>query len=523
MKAIARSLVVIMVALIAVPALVVSVTLTAAVQLLAATVLVMGGTGHSLGPEDDQAYVADYLDWAVNGFVDPTGGNDIPASTDYNAYAVTYPAQFFPVSGTTTFGDSVDDGADNLGSCLGGPCDYNEGASSDVPLAPSTSGTAPYIIFGYSQGAVVASLVKNDLIANPDPALNGTEFYLISNPMRPNGGVLGRGFEGLTIPILGIPFYGPTENSCAPTGCTDEEFVTPTVDVAQQYDFLGGDAPARPLNGLAMTNSIMAYALLHGNVQNHTLNEPGIIDQGTYGDTHYYLISANTVPLLQPLMMLGVPEAALALPNELLKVWINDAYIRDKSPGEHVQFQLSPIGNPIGLIGNTLGAIPVGIDSTVAGFTTPGNRPLGTQPSGPFGVGGPNPVQTPTLDAARAGAPELTVVKDEPTTTDDTKVVKNKDQGNVIEIEDETTDRERNAGGHQARSVREAARIAQVRSEQGTVRHPPERRGSAEADRQRTDRTAAQAQARGRRARQGRSPGRVGRGPSGPLRFARRS
>ncbi len=78
MKAIARSLVVIMVALIAVPALVVSVTLTAAVQLLATTVLVMGGTQHSLGPTDDQAYVQDYLDWAVNDFVDPDGGNAIP-------------------------------------------------------------------------------------------------------------------------------------------------------------------------------------------------------------------------------------------------------------------------------------------------------------------------------------------------------------------------------------------------------------------------------------------------------------
>ncbi len=92
---------------------------------------------------------------------------------------------------------------------------------------------------------------------------------MVSNPMRPNGGILGRGFEGLTIPILGIPFYGPTENSCAATVCgPEDDFVTPTVDVAQQYDFLGGDAPARPLNGLAMMNSIMAYALLHGNVPN---------------------------------------------------------------------------------------------------------------------------------------------------------------------------------------------------------------------------------------------------------------
>ena len=122
-------------------------------------------------------------------------------------------------------------------------------------------------------------------------------------------------------------------------------------------------------------------------------------------------------------------------------MWINDAYIRDTSPGEHVQFQLSPIGNPVGLIGNTLGAIPVGIDSTVAGFTTPGNRPLGTQPSSPFGVGGPPVVQNPGLAAARtSGTPELTVVKDEPTTPDETKLVTDTDQGNVIEIEGETTD-----------------------------------------------------------------------------------
>lgn len=424
MKAIARSLVVVLVALIAVPALVVSVTLTTAVQLLASTVLILGGTQHSLGPEDDQVYVHNYLDWAVNGFVDPSGGNAIPASPDYNAYAVIYPAQFAPVTGTTTFDDSVAQGVANLGDCLGGACDYNEGASSPVPLAPSTTGSAPYIIYGYSQSAVVASLVKNQLIEDQPAGLDGTTFYLISNPMRPNGGILGRGFEGFTIPLIGITFYGPTENSCAPTGCTDEDFVTPTVDVAQEYDFLGGDAPAR-LNALAFTNSIMAYALLHGNVQNHQLDEPGMIDQGTYGDTHYYMIASETVPLLLPLVNAGVPAPALAIPNEILKVWINDAYIRDKSPGEHVQFQLSPIGNPISLIGNTLGAIPVGIDTTVEGFTTPGNRPLGTQPSGPFGVGGPDPDQTPALAAAaRTGTPELTVVQGQTPTPGDNKVAK---------------------------------------------------------------------------------------------------
>lgn len=436
MKAIARSLVVVLVALIAVPALVVSVTITTAVQLLATTALILGGTGHSLGPTDDQAYVAGYLDWATNGFIVP-GTNPHPDPDSINTVAVIYPAQFFPVSGTTTFDDSVVNGVENLGSCLDAvatDCSHNENFG-DPPLPGEDT---HFAIYGYSQGAVAASLVKNQLIDGTIASdnLDGTEFYLISNPMRPNGGVLGRGFEGLTIPILGITFYGPTENSCPATGCTDgDTFVTPTVDVAQQYDFLGGDAPARPLNGLAMTNSIMAYVLLHGNVQNHSLNEPGIIDQGQYGDTHYYLIPAGTLPILQPLVMLGVPAAALALPNEILRVWIEDAYVRDQSPGEHVQFQWSPIGNPIGLIGNTLGAIPVGIDSTVEGFTTPGNRPLGTEPAGPYGVGGPDPDQTPTLDSGRAGSPELTVVQGQPGTGEKKLAIVPEETGNVIEGE----------------------------------------------------------------------------------------
>ena len=57
MKPIARSLVVVLLALIAVPALVVSVTLTAAVQLLAVTGFYMGGTQHPLStPPDDPGF-----------------------------------------------------------------------------------------------------------------------------------------------------------------------------------------------------------------------------------------------------------------------------------------------------------------------------------------------------------------------------------------------------------------------------------------------------------------------------------
>jgi hypothetical protein len=381
MKSIARSLLIVLMALIAVPALVVSVTITATVQLLATvTGFYMGGTQHPLGPPDTAQFVKDYMDLADAHYIYPATGTD-PA--DPNRVAVVYPAEFFPVFGSTTFDDSVAAGRSNLYGCLsGGTCN---GDPDGVPRDPGDT----FDVFGYSQSAVVASLVKGDLMEDPGTAPAKTNFILIANPMRPNGGILGRGFEGATIPFFGITFYGPTPNGCPTAEPCSGPGVYPTTDVAQQYDFLGGDAPARPLNVLAMANSFAAYAQLHGDVPNHSIDEPGMIDQGQYGDTHYYMIPADRLPILMPLETLGVPSAALALPDAVLRVLIEDAYVRDQSPGEHVQFQIIPIGNPIGLIGNTLGAIPVGIDDTVQQATGTDSRPLGTaNVYRPFGVGG---------------------------------------------------------------------------------------------------------------------------------------
>src|SRR6185503_10186891 len=113
-----------------------------------------------------------------------------------------------------------------------------------------------------------------------------------------------------------------------------------------------------------------------------------VIYQDTYGDTTYYMVTAPQLPILMLATQAGVPGPVLAIPDALLRVWIEDKYRRDLSPGEHVQFDLLPIGNPVALVGNMLGAIPVGIDDTVqqAGG---GFRPLGTADVyRPYGVGG---------------------------------------------------------------------------------------------------------------------------------------
>src|ERR1700759_829779 len=110
MKAISRSLVMIFVALIAVPALAVTKTVTTALQLLATTALILGGTQHPLGPPTDGAdFVNNYFGQATGNYIVP-GSN--PA-TPINTYAVIYPAEFAPVFGTTTFDNSVAAGQQN--------------------------------------------------------------------------------------------------------------------------------------------------------------------------------------------------------------------------------------------------------------------------------------------------------------------------------------------------------------------------------------------------------------------------
>ncbi|RDH76226.1 PE-PPE domain-containing protein [Mycolicibacterium moriokaense] len=396
MKAIARSLVVVLVALVSVPALVVTATITTAVQLLATTALIMGGTQHPLSPPtDDSIFVNQYFGQAVNNYIIPGSNPAAPIDT----YAVIYPAEFAPVFGSTTFDSSVSQGVSNLGACLGvndGNCTVNHSPGVDSPTDdPPSPADTHFVVFGYSQSAVVVSLVKNQLVDNPSQYsdLNGTEIYLDSNPMRPNGGILGRGFEGMTIPLIGITFYGPTKNSCSANGQTvsceqdADGFVTPTVDTAQEYDLLGGDAPAVPWNVLAWANSAAAYYYLHGEVPSHSLTEPGVVDQGKYGDTQYYLITSERLPILLPLQQIGVPDALLAVADAPIRVLIESGYYRDTSPGEHVTFQLLPQKDLGTLAVNLAASIPVGIDDGLqeAGL----GRALGTNDVyRPFGVGG---------------------------------------------------------------------------------------------------------------------------------------
>lgn len=410
MKAALRSLGAVCLAVLAAIAVAVAWTTATAVQ-MAASALIMGGTEHPLStPPDDPLYISSYLDNAVNFFINPaagasTGTDDPPiGDVDRNVYAVVYPAAFFPVFGSKTFDSSVRDGVLSLTGCVRGAasCNYNHDASysvdpaADLDVPPAAD--EDYVVFGYSQSAVVASLVKRALIADPRvPTAPGestpeTSFFLLANPMRPNGGILARGPEGLTIPIIGITFHGATPtNTCGETGpCM------PTVDVAAQYDGLGGDAPASLTNVLAVINAVAGYYYLHGDLQNADFDDAQY--QGSYGDTDYYLYPTKRLPILTPFAGV-VPSPILTLLDAPLRVLIEGAYERDVSPGVATKVGLLPFRNPIQTAINLVRSIPVGIDDAIEEIS--GARPLGTQPTtSPFGVGGPDLPAAPTDDDA---------------------------------------------------------------------------------------------------------------------------
>jgi PE-PPE domain len=279
-----------------------------------------------------------------------------------------------PVSGIMTFDQSVAHGVTNL----------------DQTINAQPAGTE-IVVFGYSQSARIASIQKGNLAAAGSTL--PVSFVLIGNPNRPNGGILQR-FEGLKIPILGVNFDGAT--------LTNTDFKT--VDITRQYDGWS-DFPTNPLNPFADANAVAGIHYLHGDYQSVGLGNA--LYQGSYGDTQYYMIPSNRLPLLMPLAELGVPDPVLAVLDAPARVLVETGYNRTISPGQPTPAMLFYFPNPVQTGVNFIIAIPTGLDDGAQQAVN--IRPFGTPPideRSPYGVGGP-PVYAGDFDAT--GAPMAAV------------------------------------------------------------------------------------------------------------------
>jgi hypothetical protein len=371
---------------------------------LTATALIMGGTNEvlSVGPSTPE-FIAEHLAHINRDFIAPTGlcvGGDPGCAL----VAVYTPSQLRPFTGflDMTLDDSVAAGRENLGACI-------RGDACTVTPAPYTStgvqalGDTAYVVTGSSQSAAVASLEKSDLIA--DPIAGSTiSFVLISNPNRPNGGLLQR-LAGAYIPIVGISFNGST-----PTDSPRSAPLT-TVDVTRQYD-LWSDFPTNPLNLLAVLNAFMGGLFLHDHYLD--VDSPAVL-QGHYQDSAYYLEPTNLVPLLGPLAaipVVGMPIAQLL--DAPLRVLVETGYDRTINPGQPTPAKILYFPNPIKTAIDFAISIPTGWDDAISYVSgDPLNRPFRTAPQPVYGVGGP-PVyagaidpygQTPPLPTPAAAVP----------------------------------------------------------------------------------------------------------------------
>jgi PE-PPE domain len=266
-------------------------------------------------------------------------GGGVGTTGDTKQY-VDYPGGFWPVSqgglSAPTFDVSVGIGLHHL---------------------ESHNPTDGDVIFGFSQGAVVASNYKAEHAAQ-----TGITYVLVENPNRPNGGILER-FAGLTIPILNVTFNGATPNT-GPTGAK-------TVDISRQYDGWS-DFPAYPLNLLADANAIAGMVFLHGNTQDITdpdvltalkaAGNPMYYQEDPDTNTTYYVIPTAQLPILMPFNGI-VPKPVLDALDPPLRALIELGYDRSDY-GTPTPAKLFPAVHPINLTAS--GAAPAAAPSESA-------------------------------------------------------------------------------------------------------------------------------------------------------------
>jgi PE-PPE domain len=383
MRRVARSGVVLTLALVAVVVIVITSTSSFAVTLAATTALIMGGSGIGnptvLTDAGINVPIPNYIPNVETYYIAPNSTCDV--ATCQLVPVVTPEGLLPPLIGSITFDPSVAEGVVDLQTAL----------QSQLTNHPGE----PVVIFGYSQSSDISTIVKRSLASDPmAPPRDQVSFVLIGNTNRPNGGIFAR-FPGLYIPILNITFNGPTP--------TDTGYKT--TDIAFQYDPVA-DFPRYPINILADLNAVAGFLGVHATYPNpylpippgvpffptglpggytpaelqQLMNDPA--NRQTYGDTTYITIPANNLPLLQPLLDIGAATGLSALTTPIvdliqpaLRVLIELGYDRTIPYGQPTPAGLFPTIDPTKLATDLATAVGQGIQAALTDLATHATSP----------------------------------------------------------------------------------------------------------------------------------------------------
>ena len=321
-----------------------------------------------LGPSGVPIPSTRYVNTVMDYFVLPNSpeGAETPQ-------VVFTPEGLYPITGVNslTLNTSVDQGMKIL--------------SDTLELLPDGTTTT---VFGYSQSAIIGSLMEAGYISptspyNDDPTPPGIpddlkdsiNFIYVGNELNPNGGFLSR-FPGLNLTSLGVPFSEPTP-----------EDAYPTINYAREYDGFS-DFPRYPLNLISVVNALFGIAFVHTeytpgpNCKSFCLTkqevEEAIALPTTSPTQNYYFIPTENLPLLQPLRdipFIGNPVADLIQP--VLKVIVDLGYgdpahgftsATQPEANVLVPFGLFPQVRPAEVIERLVAGVRQGIGDFIADF-----------------------------------------------------------------------------------------------------------------------------------------------------------
>ncbi|HEY2086648.1 MAG TPA: PE-PPE domain-containing protein [Mycobacterium sp.] len=263
------------------------------------TAFIMGGSGlETPGQTYANAIDAEYL---------------APRDFTGTTHVLTTPEALYPFLGpfTETFDQSEAQGQLILDTAI-----RTQIATGDVNAAN------PVVVSGWSQSAVISSLVQPELASQGVPR-DDVHFVLMGDESAPNGGILERfdlpdGTQP-SIPSLGLTFSGPEASNLYPTDVYTHE-----------YDGFA-DFPQYPINPLSDLNAVLGIVFEHVTYPGLTAEQVSDAIQLPTSSadalTNYYEIPVTTLPLLEPLQLIpfiGNPLADLLNPD--LSVLVNLGY-----------------------------------------------------------------------------------------------------------------------------------------------------------------------------------------------------
>ena len=309
-------------------------TVVAQTTLLDTESWIMGGSGLPIPPPQYLIALTErYVDPAVPKFA---GQPTFPVDA---TNALFTPEGLYPITGVKTLplDTSVEQGATILFHTI-----LEEiGRGNDL------------VVTGYSQSGVINGVVMDKLLALPEdlrPTADELSFVTLGSPSNPNGGLLPR-FDIPGVP-LSLASLGVTFSGGAPS-----ETPWTSVNYAHEYDGFA-DFPKYPLNLLADLNAFMGILFIHRNYPSLSDEQLAAaieldVSEGYAGNTRYFMIPAENLPLLEPLRLTGFGDAFADLLQPALRVLVNLGYGDiehgwDQGPADiSTPFGLFPDVNPV--------------------------------------------------------------------------------------------------------------------------------------------------------------------------------